>query len=77
MSEANTAKTYTVKEFPVAAAFEILRSIFEPSDITDAEMHSTAPDCCNHIEMRAALDNELVEITLKVRPREVSAPETV
>ena len=77
MSEANTAKTYTVKEFPVSAAFEILRSIFEPSDITDAEMHCTAPDCCNHIEMRAALDNELVEITLKVRPREVSAPETV
>jgi len=75
--ETTMSKTYTVKEFSVAAAFGILRSIFDPSDITDAEMHCTAPDYCNHIELRAALDNELVEITLKVRPKEVPVDDAV
>ena len=62
------SETYTAKEFSVAAAFEIIRSVFDPSDITDAEMHCTAPAYGHHIELRAVLDTEEVEVTLRVKP---------
>lgn len=67
IQEEKEMETYTAKEFPVAAAFEIIRTIFAPEDITGAEMHLSAPEFGSHIHLQAKMGGEEIELTLKVR----------
>lgn len=67
-------KEYTVKRFPLFAEFQRIINMFceFEADVSTAEVFSTVADWKNNLRVEALLDgDEIVEIVIKVRPKEM------